>query len=463
MMHGAYSLGRRLSWWLALQSLAVLTVLCGGVYAASRWHLEQRQGEALEQKREQVRHLLLEATRDHDLAVLRHNLDDFFIGHMNLALVLTQQDGGTFYQGGTRATRGDERRVRFEVPHPAAAGQVLAGSLALDARDDAVLLRNLAATLIAAALVGALGVSAGGFALVKLGLRPVRQLVRQTRDLSAERLHQQLDGSAQPEELQPLIAQFNDLLSRLALAYDQLEGFNADVAHELCTPLATLISSTEIALRRGRSGEELRDVLGSHLDDLNRVSAIVTDMLFLSHADRGATARREPVASLAVLVTQVAEYHEAALEEAGLRFEVAGDAAGAFDVGLLRRAVSNLIGNATRFAEPGSAVRVEISTELFRHVAITVRNRGAPITPSHLPRIFDRFYRSDRSRPDAHQHHGLGLSIVAAIARMHQGEPFAISQDGATAIGVRLASSQGSDRPEAGVQAPVAPASAGMH
>lgn len=439
MTRRAASLGRRLSWWLALQSLAVLTVLCAGVYVASDWQLSTRQRDAMAQKQEQVRHLLVEATRDHDIAALKHKLDDFFIGHLNLALVLTQSDGTTFYQSATVARGSDEQRVTFETPRPAAAGETLTATLTVDTRDDAALLQSLAFVLVAAALVGALTVSAGGVALVRLGLRPMRQLVEQTRQLSADRLHYRLDGSAQPEEMQPLIAQFNDLLGRLSLAYDQLEGFNADVAHELCTPMATLISSTEIALSKVRSAEELREVLGSHLDDLHRVSAIVTDMLFLSHADRGATARRIATESLAAVVAEVLEYHEAALEDAGLRVEICGDASGAFDVALLRRALSNLIDNATRYAVRGSVVRVEIDRRWPGEVSLTVVNRGVAIAPEQVPRLFDRFYRSDRSRLGAHQHHGLGLSIVAAIARMHQGKPFAASRDGFTAIGISLA------------------------
>lgn len=432
------SLGRRLSWWLALQSLAVLTVLCVGVYFASQWHLASRQRDALAQKKEQVLHLVMEAFQDHNIAALKHKLDDFFVGHRNLALVLVQSDGNTFYQSATIARGSGERRMQFETPRPAAAGETLTATLTVDTRDDAALLRSLAFTLLGAALLGALTVSAGGSALVRLGLRPVRQMVEQTRQLSADRLHHRLDGSAQPEELQPLIAQFNDLLGRLSLAYDQLEGFNADVAHELCTPMATLISGTEIALSKARSAEELREVLGSHLDDLHRVSAIVTDMLFLSHADRGATARRAATESLAAVVAKVVEYHEAALEDAGLTVEICGDAAGAFDVALLRRALSNLIDNATRYAVRGSAVRVEIDRPWPGEVTLTVVDRGVAIAPEDVPRLFDRFYRSDRSRLGAHQHHGLGLSIVAAIARMHGGRPLASSSSGISSIGMML-------------------------
>lgn len=433
------SLGRRLSSWLALQSLAGLAVVCVAVYAVTYVNLAARQLETIAQKETQVLHLLAESTRDGDVGMLKHKLDDFFIGHQDLALSLQRPDGSVFYESAAAAASTEgARQLRFEVPFPSATTATLTATLALDTRDDRSLLQRLGLTLLAAAVMGTMLVSAGGFLLVRIGLRPVRELVEQTRRLAADTLHQRLDGSAQPEELEPLIAQFNDLLDRLGQAYEQLEGFNADVAHELCTPLATLIGSTELALRKARGTEEMREVLGCNLEELQRIAGIVQDMLFLSHANHGASARRVPTASLAAVAKLVGDYHEAALADAGLHFEVIGDAAGEFDVPLLQRALSNLVANATRYAERGTTVRIEISETQDGEVTLTTVDHGITIGAEHLPRLFDRFYRSDRSRRDAAQNHGLGLSIVAAIARMHGGRPFARSVGGVTSIGLTL-------------------------
>lgn len=433
------SLGRRLSYWLALQSLAGLVVVCAAVYGATHLGFQARQSEELVQKQVQLRHLVLESSHDGDLATLKHKLDDFFIGHPDMALVLTRaSDGSEFYRRSSTPPTGDVRVARFALPAPAPEQGSLDVVLALDIREDAALLRSIGVALAAAALAGTLLVSAGGFLLVRLGLRPLRDLVNQTQQLAADTLHRRLDGSAQPEELEPLIAQVNELLARLELAYAQLEGFNADVAHELGTPLATLIGSTELALRKTRDASELREVLGSNLEELQRVARIVHDMLFLSQADRGASARRVPTPSLAALARQVCNYHEAALVDAGLRLDIVGDAEGSFDTPLLQRALSNLIGNATRYAQRGSTVRVEIAQASHGEVQLLVVNRGATIGPVHLPRLFDRFYRGDPARSDADRNHGLGLSIVAAIARMHAGRPLATSSRGISSIGMSL-------------------------
>lgn len=445
------SLGRRLSYWLALQSLAGLVVVCAAVYGATHLGFKARQSEQLVQKQVQLRHLLAEPVHEGDVATLKHKLDDFFIGHPDMALALGRADGSEFYVRRSPQPTADVRITRFSLPAPAPEEGSLDAVLTLDIRDDAALLRRIGFTLAVAALAGTLLVSAGGFLLVRLGLRPVRDLVDQTRQLAADTLHRRLDGSAQPEELEPLIAQFNELLGRLELAYEQLEGFNADVAHELCTPLATLIGSTELALRKARNAEELREVLGSNLEELQRVAGIVHDMLFLSQADRGASARRVSVPSLAALARQVANYHEAALVDAGLELEVIGDASGGFDTPLLQRALSNLIGNATRYAQRGSTVRVEIDRPASAEVLVRVVNRGLTIAPDDLPRLFDRFYRADPSRSDADRNHGLGLSIVAAIARMHGGRSVATSSNGASSIGMSL-----TDLPEPGPPRPAA-------
>ena len=454
---GNGSLGRRLSCWLALQSLVGLAVVCAAVYGATHLGFHARQSDELVQAQVQVRHLLAESMHSGDTATLKHKLDDVFIGHPDMALSLERRDGSVIYTRQSMQPSTDLRIVRFTVPAPAPEQELLDATLTLDVRADTGLLRRIAITLTVAALAGTLLISAGGLLIVRLGMSPLRDLVNQTRQLAADTLHRRLDGSAQPEELQPVVAQFNELLGRLELAYEQIEGFNADVAHELCTPLATLIGSTELALGKARDVAELREVLGSNLEELQRAASIVHDMLFLSQADRGASTRRISTPSLANLARQVANLHEAALLDAGLELEVVGDADGAFDTPLLQRALSNLIDNATRYAQRGSTVRVEISKAGLHEVQVLVVNRGLTIAPGDLLRLFDRFYRADASRSDADRNHGLGLSIVAAIARMHGGRPLATSTDGVASIGMSLMDSAepGSSAPPASQEAPL--------
>ena len=228
-------------------------------------------------------------------------------------------------------------------------------------------------------------------------------------------------------------------MDRLSDAYRQLESFNADVAHEMNTPLATLISSTEVVLRKPRPVQEMREVLESNLEDLRRIAGIVGDMLFLSRADRGIGARETKVCSLATVVNDVVEFYEAVALDANLKVEVHGDVEAHIDAPLMRRALSNLLSNATRYATAGSTILIGIAARELDgkpHAVISVTNAGTDIPQKHLRHLFDRFYRADSARHNADRNHGLGLAIVQAIAKMHGGHTFAQSMDGRTTFGI---------------------------
>ena len=433
------SLRQRLSWWLALQSFAGLGLVCLAVYLVTEFNFRDRQEDTLAQKENVIRHLLADGKEHGKSEDLAHKLDDFLVGHGDLSLEVTRGDGAVLYAH-TRNQNAKTvwRQRQFEVAQVAApASKSLRVQLSLDIQTDNLLLHRLAVTLLVAAIGGAIVVSLGGFSLVNLGLAPVRRLASQTRALSADNLHHRLDSGEQPLELVPLIDQFNALLARIEKAYSQMEGFNADVAHELCTPLATLIANNELALRRPEQAD-MREVLASNLEELHRLTGIINDMLFLSQADRGVGARRTRVASLASVAADVLDYHEAALADAGLTAKVVGDAHGAFDVPLLRRALSNLLGNATRYARNDSIVQVNVRTVDEEHVLLSVTNYGDTIDPEILPHLFDRFFRVDPARSHGQSNHGLGLAIVGAIARMHQGKPVAWSENGVTSVGVEI-------------------------
>ncbi|ARU04093.1 hypothetical protein CCO03_04855 [Comamonas serinivorans] len=445
--------------WLALQSLAGLAAICLAIYAAIAMGLESRQTRFLDEKTTLLAHLFAESSA----ADLRHRLDEFLLGHGDMSLVLRHADGTVFY---ARPPAGDvprraqrTRAIESALPGVPGAGRPrVSGQLGLSIDDDQVLLARIAWILVLASVIGAALISAGGFVLVRQGLRPLRLLTDQARQLSADTLHQRLLLAGQPDELRPLVEQFNALLERLEHAYQQLEGFNADVAHELCTPLANLIGGTEIALRRQRDAGTLRDTLGANLEELHRMASIVQDMLFLSRADRGALARRGPPASLAAVAQRVASYHEAELAEAGLGLRIRGDHVGALDQPLVERALSNLLSNAVRHADAGSDLCIDIVPGNGQ-VTLAVSNQGAPLDASHLPHLFDRFYRVDAARTDAARHHGLGLAIVSAVARMHGGQASAHSAQGRTTIGFSMDAEPGG--PQAGAADTGEPAAGG--
>lgn len=433
---GTNSLGRRLSVWLAWQSLGGLLIVCATVYGAIHYAFNARHMEELGQKQALLMHLASEAARDGNVVKLEHELDDFLVGHPQFGLSVTKADGSIFREKLLPSARSERRVIQFNLDSPLPGVEELRAELSLDIGAEVLVLRRIALILSGAAAGGVLLISFGAVLLVWLGLRPLRDLSAQVKGLTAGTLHLRLDGSQQADELAPLIAQFNELLNRLDQSYEQVEGFNSDVAHELLTPLTTLISGAELAMNSSINLDEMRELLGSSLEELQRVAGIVHDMLFLSQADRGATARRKPMSSLADVVRRVAQYHDATLTEAGLTLEVTGDVDGEFDIPLLQRALSNLISNAIHYASKDSLVLVTIESFAFDEVEVHVKNCGAFVDPQTLSKMFDRFFRGDPSRSGGSGNYGLGLSIVAAIARMHGGTCVASSTNSATTVGI---------------------------
>lgn len=437
----APSISKRLARTLALLVLAGMGVASAVIFSATAMSLRDAQADLLRTKTETVSRLIAVACTYGEQGLLQR-LTQFEPIRSGTHISLTRADASPLYSDpGTERFR-FSRSASFVVPAPAMPGGEVRGELEIDTTHDTRMLKALALTLLLATL-GCAGLTGMGIRwLVQRDLRPLRELAAQTRAISADRLDQRLQLECPAEELQPWLQQFNALMGRLEKAYAQLEGFNADVAHELRTPLASLIGQTEVALSRERPPHELRETLASNLEEMQRLSSLVNDMLFLSRADRGASARRGEPLSLAELAQEVLEFHEAPLEEAGLKVRVQGDAQLPVDAPLVRRALSNLLGNATRFATAGSTVTVELRAEPDTGGArLLVHNLGPGIEAAALPRLFDRFFRCDLARshgPDQ-LHHGLGLAIVAAIARMHGGQPLAESADGQTRIGFTLA------------------------
>ena len=276
-----------------------------------------------------------------------------------------------------------------------------------------------------------------GYWIARQGLFPVRRLSAQANALPRNDPRQRLDIAGLPTEILELAQSFNNALERREAAWRQLEGFNADTAHELRTPLTNLIGQTQVALVHPRSAEELQDLLASNLEELERMSSIVNDMLFLSRADNGQRAAELDKVSLKVETAKTADYLEDAFIQKALTVKINGDSVVCVDKRLFHRAIGNLLSNCVQYAEPGSDVTVSIDEEAT-HVRVSVSNRGASIPVDQQSRLFERFYRGDAARTRSGVHHGLGLSIVRAISTMHGGEVFVRSADGINTFGFTL-------------------------
>lgn len=296
---------------------------------------------------------------------------------------------------------------------------------------------QLLVALISLAIIGVLLASLLGYWVAKIGLKPLITLSEEAQKLTPPRLSGRLHLDALPPELDQFVNAFNSTLERVEQAYTRLESFNADVAHELRSPLTNLIGQTQVALTRGRSAEHYFEVLQSNLEELERLRSIINDMLFLASADQGSKASKLTRVSLADEVATTLDYLEFILEDAQVQVRVSGDAQADIEKAHLRRALINLLNNAVQHTEAGQLIEVLISQSAER-VSISISNPGAPIAEEHLPRLFERFYRVDASRHNSGANHGLGLAIVRAITLMHGGEVFVTSRNGTNTFGLHL-------------------------
>lgn len=289
---------------------------------------------------------------------------------------------------------------------------------------------------IAAAVVLAFLLTAAlGFLLLRRGLRPLRRIAEQAAAITPARLHSRLQLADTPVELNQLSQAFNAMLERLDDGYRRLTQFSADLAHEIRTPVGSLMGTAQVTLQQPRSVDEYQGVLTSSLDELERIARMVESILFLARADDAQAVLDLRELELEEEIQRIVAYFEGLADERQLHLRHEGGGRLRADPMLLRRALSNLVANAIRYADAGSEILIRVREEKGARL-IQVENSCSPLHPGQLERLFDRFYRADLARQGG-ESNGLGLAIVAAIMRLHGGS-VSVSQDGARRIRFEL-------------------------
>lgn len=273
---------------------------------------------------------------------------------------------------------------------------------------------------------------------VRQGHTPLRRISARMRELSGEQLHARLDPNRVPIELEELVVAFNAMLDRIEGSFKRLRDVTADMAHELRTPITNLTTQTQVALSQAREADAYREVLYSSLEEYERLSVMIADMLFLAQSDQGHAHLHLELLDFRTETQALFEYFEAFSDERGIHLRVEGAApAVRGDKAMLRRALSNLLSNAIRYTPQGRSVTVRLGTE-GRLARVEICNEGATIAPEQLRNVFERFYRAEPSRQRSGEGSGLGLSIVKSIVELHGGSVAARSADGVTVFTLRV-------------------------
>lgn len=296
-------------------------------------------------------------------------------------------------------------------------------------------LRRLLLVLLVTVPLALMAALAGGWFLAGQALRPVESITQAARRIAGGDLTQRLAGPRSADEIGRLASTFNDMIARLEGSFRQVRQFTSDASHELRTPLTVMKGETELALRRPRSVEDYRAVLESNLEEIDRVTRIVDELLFLSRADLGEVRLETLPVRLDLLVADVQRQASVLGQERAVQVTVGTlmPATVAGDDLRLRELLLNLVDNAVKYSHPGG----KVALSLARHdgqARLAVTDQGIGIAVEEQARIFDRFYRTDRARAHVQHGTGLGLSIGKWIAEAHHGAIEVHSKPGEGAI-----------------------------
>jgi heavy metal sensor kinase len=252
-----------------------------------------------------------------------------------------------------------------------------------------------------------------GYVVAGRALRPVDLMARHAAKISAERLDDRLTISNPDDELGHLGQAFNMTLGRLEESFDQLRRFTADASHELRTPLTAIRSVGEVALQKAGGVPYYRDIIGSMLEEVNRLTRLVESLLTISRADAGQIELHQTIVNALELVQEAAALLESLAEEKQQTVVVEGNPTLNVwaDRLILRQALINLLDNAVKYSPVGGSIYVDVSVDNDT-VLISFQDSGPGIPVEHRDKVFQRFYRVDEARTRAEGGTGLGLSIV---------------------------------------------------
>ena len=286
---------------------------------------------------------------------------------------------------------------------------------------EAAQLRYLALLLVLGLPVAVAASGLGGYVLARRALAPIERMTSHARTITAERLHDRLPVDNPDDEMGMLAGVFNETLSRLERSFDQMRRFTADVSHQLRTPLTAIRSVGEVGLRSGHRDENAyRGIIGSMLEETDRLAVLVDRLLTLSRAEMDQTTLTRESVNLVELAEDVAGHLAVLAEEKGqsLSIDANGTSTAVADRVVLRQALINLVDNAIKFTPQGGRVSIRVSGG-DGAARIDVSDTGPGIPDESRGRIFDRFYRGDAN---ADVGTGLGLSIAKRAVEANGGD-----------------------------------------
>jgi heavy metal sensor kinase len=284
-------------------------------------------------------------------------------------------------------------------------------------------LNELALILVLGLPLGVAAAGLGGYTLARRALAPVERMTDRARTITAERLSDRLPVHNPDNEMGRLATVFNETLGRLEASFEQMRRFTGDVSHELRTPLTAIRSVGEVGLREHRDEAAYRAIIGSMLEEVDRLSGLVDRLLTLSRAESGPSKLSVEVVDLRELAEDVVNYLGVLAEEKrqSLTVESDGTPRGVGDRLVLRQSLINLVDNAIKYTPAGGEIRIHVA-DTPSGPSIDVIDTGPGIIPEVRTRIFDRYDRGGNQRSDDIGGSGLGLAIAKWAVEVNGGQ-----------------------------------------
>jgi heavy metal sensor kinase len=281
------------------------------------------------------------------------------------------------------------------------------------------------------ALVLPIALIAAGFAGYRFAIKvldPLEQMARLTERITARRLNERIPVKNADDELGHMALVLNGLLERLQESFEKLQRFTSDVSHELRTPLAAMRSVGEVGLQEERDAEKYRDIVGSMLEEVAKLTAMIDTLLTIAHADSGAIQLQQTTFAVLDLVQEGVVVVGVLAEDKKQTLSVTGDQGALVhaDRAFLRMALVNLLDNAVKYSPSGSSIHVSVhmvgsDTGPVQFVELAIQDEGPGIPEGAQERVFDRFYRLDEARSRDPGGFGLGLPIAKWAVEAHGG------------------------------------------
>lgn len=254
--------------------------------------------------------------------------------------------------------------------------------------------------------------------VTRRGLKGLNILIKIVKKINSVSLSHRINPDNLAPEIKPLSIAFNKMLERIENAFSELKQMADDLSHELSTPLTNVLMQTELLLSLSKENLEYRELLGSNLEELQKIQSFIQNILFLSRMDHLNQKIEKISLSVSTEIKKIIDYYGVLLEEKNIKIYINGDDRIVAHLVMFSRLMSNIISNAIKYSNLNGKIYITISAD-DKYVLIKVKDNGIGIAEHHLPYIFNRFYRVGSFSPKGT---GLGLAIAQSIVQRHEGK-----------------------------------------